>query len=104
MVQIGTQVMKEGRIDIVFVGADRIAANGDACNKIGTYGVALLAAAGTGAYKNVVEACKATISVVTKTKTNAKAKRVYNRMYPEYGALYESLKPNYQRVAGLVGS
>ncbi len=68
------------------------------------YGVALLAAAGTGAYKNVVEACKATISVVTKTKTNAKAKRVYNRMYPEYGALYESLKPNYQRVAGLVGS
>ena len=67
------------------------------------YGVALLAAAGTGAYKNVVEACKATISVVTKTKTNAKTKRVYNRMYPEYGSLYRSLKPNYERVAGLVG-
>ena len=37
------QVMKEGRIDAVFVGADRIAANGDAANKIGTYGVAVLA-------------------------------------------------------------
>ena len=39
------QVMKEGRISIVFVGADRIAANGDAANKIGTYGVAVLAKA-----------------------------------------------------------
>ncbi len=42
---MAAQVMKEGRIDIVFVGADRIAANGDAANKIGTYGVALLAKA-----------------------------------------------------------
>ena len=37
------QVMKEGRIQRVFVGADRIAANGDAANKIGTYSVAVLA-------------------------------------------------------------
>lgn len=37
------QVMKEGRIQAVLVGADRIAANGDAANKIGTYGVAVLA-------------------------------------------------------------
>lgn len=37
------QVMKEGRIDAVLVGSDRIAANGDAANKIGTYGVALAA-------------------------------------------------------------
>lgn len=37
------QVMKEGRIDVVIVGADRIAANGDAANKIGTCGVAILA-------------------------------------------------------------
>jgi methylthioribose-1-phosphate isomerase len=37
------QVMKEGKIDLVIVGADRIAANGDAANKIGTYGVAILA-------------------------------------------------------------
>lgn len=35
--------MKKGKIDIVVVGADRIAANGDAANKIGTYTVAVLA-------------------------------------------------------------
>ncbi|MBA4387838.1 MAG: S-methyl-5-thioribose-1-phosphate isomerase [Verrucomicrobia bacterium] len=42
---MAAQVMKEGRIDAVLVGADRIAANGDAANKIGTYGVAVLAQA-----------------------------------------------------------
>ena len=42
---MAAQVMKEGRIDAVLVGADRIAANGDSANKIGTYGVALLARA-----------------------------------------------------------
>jgi len=42
---MAAQVMKEGRIQLVIVGADRIAANGDAANKIGTYGVALLAKA-----------------------------------------------------------
>ncbi len=35
--------MKAGRIDCVIVGADRIAANGDVANKIGTYSVAVLA-------------------------------------------------------------
>jgi methylthioribose-1-phosphate isomerase len=39
------QVMKEGRVQLVVVGADRIAANGDTANKIGTYSVALLARA-----------------------------------------------------------
>ena len=36
-------VMKEGKIDAVLVGCDRIAANGDTANKIGTSGVAILA-------------------------------------------------------------
>ena len=40
---MAAQVMKEGRIGAVFVGSDRIAANGDTANKIGTYGVAVLA-------------------------------------------------------------
>jgi methylthioribose-1-phosphate isomerase len=31
-------------VDVVFTGADRIAANGDTANKIGTYGLAVLAA------------------------------------------------------------
>ncbi|MEW6096704.1 MAG: S-methyl-5-thioribose-1-phosphate isomerase [bacterium] len=38
-------VMKEGKIDLVMVGADRIVKNGDVANKIGTYGVAVLAKA-----------------------------------------------------------
>jgi len=37
------QVMREGRVTCVLVGADRIAANGDAANKIGTYGLSVLA-------------------------------------------------------------
>lgn len=36
-------VMKQGKIDAVLVGADRIAANGDTANKVGTSGVAILA-------------------------------------------------------------
>jgi len=36
--------MKHGEVDAVVVGADRIARNGDAANKIGTYGLALAAA------------------------------------------------------------
>jgi methylthioribose-1-phosphate isomerase len=36
-------LMRDGRIQFVVVGADRIAANGDAANKIGTYSVAVLA-------------------------------------------------------------
>ena len=36
-------VMKSGEVDLVVTGADRIAANGDTANKIGTYGVAVLA-------------------------------------------------------------
>src|SRR5512141_137491 len=36
-------LMKKGEIDCVVVGADRIAANGDTANKIGTYSVAVLA-------------------------------------------------------------
>jgi len=36
-------LMQQGRIDLVLVGADRITANGDVANKIGTYGLAVLA-------------------------------------------------------------
>ena len=35
--------MREGRVDLVIVGADRIAANGDTANKIGTYALAIAA-------------------------------------------------------------
>ncbi len=36
-------IMSQGKVDAVIVGADRIAANGDTANKIGTYSVAILA-------------------------------------------------------------
>ncbi|MPN34401.1 Methylthioribose-1-phosphate isomerase [bioreactor metagenome] len=36
-------LMQQGKIDLVIVGADRIAANGDTANKIGTYSIAVLA-------------------------------------------------------------
>jgi methylthioribose-1-phosphate isomerase len=39
----GGHLMQHGEVDLVIVGADRIAANGDACNKIGTYLKALAA-------------------------------------------------------------
>jgi methylthioribose-1-phosphate isomerase len=42
---MAAQVMKEKRIQAVIVGADRITANGDSANKIGTYSVAVLAKA-----------------------------------------------------------
>jgi methylthioribose-1-phosphate isomerase len=37
-------MMSRGEVDLIVTGADRIAANGDAANKIGTYGLAVLAA------------------------------------------------------------
>ena len=40
---MSSQVMKNGWVNAVFVGCDRVAANGDACNKIGTRGVAIIA-------------------------------------------------------------
>ncbi|MCC7423470.1 MAG: S-methyl-5-thioribose-1-phosphate isomerase [Planctomycetaceae bacterium] len=42
---MAAQVMREKRVEAVVVGADRIAANGDTANKIGTYSVALAAKA-----------------------------------------------------------
>lgn len=42
---MAAMVMGKGLIDAVIVGCDRVAANGDTANKIGTYGVALLAKA-----------------------------------------------------------
>lgn len=40
---MAAHMMRKGKVQICFVGADRIAANGDTANKIGTYGVAVLA-------------------------------------------------------------
>src|SRR4030095_15439565 len=41
--KLAAALMLQGKVDLVVVGADRIAANGDTANKIGTYGGAVLA-------------------------------------------------------------
>ncbi len=40
---MASMLMKQGKIDIIFVGCDRVAKNGDSANKIGTSGLAILA-------------------------------------------------------------
>ena len=40
---MAASLMAQGKVDAVWVGADRIAANGDVANKIGTYSLAVLA-------------------------------------------------------------
>ncbi len=66
------------------------------------YGAALLAAAGTGAYKNIAQACAATITVTSRLKPNATLRRRYNELYPIYGRLYRALKDEYRAIAALV--
>ncbi|MCA9035556.1 MAG: xylulokinase [Planctomycetaceae bacterium] len=66
------------------------------------YGVALLAAAGTGAYSDVVEACNATIRVVSKTSQKSKAVKKYNSGYPIYQKLYRSLRDDFADIQNLV--
>jgi xylulokinase len=65
------------------------------------YGVALLAAVGSGAFKNVEEACDATIRVVKETKPNAAARKMHDKAFPIYQDLYRDLKHEFKRIAAL---
>ncbi len=62
---MAAHVMQQGRVDAVIVGADRIAANGDTANKIGTYGLAVLARAHDLPF--YVSAPRSTIDLATPT-------------------------------------
>jgi xylulokinase len=66
------------------------------------YGVALLAMAGTGAYTDVVEACRATIKVVSRIPADRKTAERYNALYPMYGKLYRSLKDDFHEIAEFI--
>lgn len=68
------------------------------------YGVALLAATGTGAYRTIAEACDATISVTARTPACETAKAAYNRAYPMYGQLYRNLKASFPALVQLAQS
>ncbi len=63
------------------------------------YGVALLAAVGCGQYKNIEEACKATIEVVKKTPPKKSAVRTYDRLFPVYQSLYSSLSESFAALS-----
>jgi xylulokinase len=65
------------------------------------YGVALLAAVGAGEYKNIAEACSATIRVVSETSPDKAAKKVYDAGFPVYQQLYRSLKDDFKKIAAL---
>ncbi|MCA9194678.1 MAG: xylulokinase [Planctomycetales bacterium] len=62
------------------------------------YGVALLAGVGAGHFKNIEEACKATIEVVQKTAPKKAATRVYDRLFPIYQSLYPALRSAFQNL------
>jgi len=65
------------------------------------YGVALLAAVGSGAYQTIEEACGAAIRVVNRTNCNAAAVKKYDRGFPVYQGLYRSLKEDFRVIGGL---
>jgi xylulokinase len=65
------------------------------------YGVALLAAVGGGAFRDVREACRAAIRVVKETSPNRAAQKYYNGAFPIYRQLYLSLKDDFKHIAEL---
>ena len=65
------------------------------------YGVALLAAVGAGAYKNIQQACSATIRETSVTLVDLKTKRVYDARFPTYQNLYQSLKGDFKSISAI---
>lgn len=63
------------------------------------YGVALLAAVGTGAFKSVEEACAATVQTCDPCTVNKKNQKVYDAYYPLWQGLYRSLKSDFAKLA-----
>ncbi len=53
---------------------------------------------GAGEYKNIQEACKATIQVVKETKPDAKAKKMYDKGMLVYQDLYRALKDDFKKM------
>ncbi len=61
-------------------------------------GVALLAAVGAGAFKNIQEACAAVIKVVRETKPFSDSQKIYDKGMPLYQDLYRSLKEDFRKI------
>ncbi len=67
------------------------------------YGVALLAAVGAGEFDSIEQACEATIFPVKTTPLDTAASKFYDRGFPLYQQLYQSLKKDFAAIAGLEG-
>jgi xylulokinase len=65
------------------------------------YGVALLAAAGTGEFRSVPEACAATIRPVAETAVDRAARQTYTKAFPVFQHLYQSLRGDFQAIDAL---
>lgn len=65
------------------------------------YGVALLASVGAGAYRDIEEACGATIKIKDKTRKKRAAVATYDQRFPLYQQLYRSLKNDFQTISAL---
>ena len=65
------------------------------------FGVALLAAVGSGAYTNIEQACAETIRITGSTACNPRAARFYDQGFPVYQQLYRSLKNDFRAIARL---
>ncbi len=67
-------------------------------------GVALLAAVGAGAYSSIQQACNAVIKETSVTSVQRKLKRDYDKRFPIYQQLYQSLRHNFTDIANLTAS
>ena len=66
------------------------------------FGVALLAAVGTGTFRSVSEACRATIKVTGRRRPRSRSAALYRRCYPVFQNLYRSLKDDFRAISDLV--
>jgi len=65
------------------------------------FGAALLAAVGTGAFKNIREACDATIRVTSTTRPKRANITLYDKVYREFSKLYPALQKNFVSLSEL---
>jgi xylulokinase len=65
------------------------------------YGVALLAAVGAREFKDIGEACDATVKTIGQTKPVAAARKIYEKGFPVYQQLYRSLREDFKKIADL---
>jgi xylulokinase len=64
-------------------------------------GVALLAAVGGGEYRDIQEACRATVAIRDEAKPRATERKTYQTRWPLYQQLYRSLKGDFDAIARL---